>query len=82
MGFGRTGRKVAPLCKAIGMEVVVADVALDIDLASNMNCRGVTDFRPELPDADFLTLHVPLNDSTRHIVSANELAAETWRHFD
>ena len=75
LGFGRTGRKVAPLCKAIGMEVVVADIALDIDLASNMDCRGVTDFRPELPDADFLTLHVPLNDSTRHIVSTNELAA-------
>ena len=41
LGFGRTGRKVARLCKAIGMEVVVADIALDIDLASNMDCRGV-----------------------------------------
>ena len=75
LGFGRTGRKIAPLCKAVGMEVVVADIALDIDLAAQMDCRGVTDFRLELGDADFLTLHVPLNDSTRHIVSTNELAA-------
>ena len=75
LGFGRTGRKLAPLCKAIGMDVIVADIALDIDLAAKMNCRGVTDFRLELGDADFLTLHVPLNDSTHHIVSANELAS-------
>ena len=75
VGFGRTGRKVAPLCKAVGMEVVVADIALDIDLAAQMNCRGVNDFRLELGDADFLTLHVPLNTSTRDIVSTNELAA-------
>ena len=75
VGFGRTGRKVAAICKAVGMEVVVADIALDIDLAAQMDCRGVTDFRLELSDADFLTLHVPLNDSTNHIVSTNELAA-------
>ena len=78
LGFGRTGRKVAPICKSIGMKVVVADIALDFDLAAKMDCRGVTDFRPELGDADFLTLHVPLNDSTRHIVSTNELA--TMKH--
>lgn len=75
IGFGRIGRRVAPLCKAFGMDVVVADIALDAELANTMGCRGVSDFRPELADADFVTLHVPLDESTRHIISADELAA-------
>lgn len=75
LGFGRVGRLVAPLCKAFGMDVVVADIKLDSALATEMGCRGVEDFRPELNDADFLTLHVPLDDSTRHIVSSRELGS-------
>ncbi len=75
VGFGRIGRLVAPLCKAFGMEVVVADIVLDEQLAKEMGCRGVEDFRPELADADFVTLHVPLDDTTRHLVGETELAA-------
>ncbi len=75
IGFGRIGRRVAPLCKAFGMDVVVADIALDAELAESMGCRGVDDFRPELADADFITLHVPLDDSTRHIISTGEIDA-------
>ena len=75
VGFGRVGRRVAPLLKAMGMDVVVADIKLDEELAKQMGCRGVVDFRPELVGADFLTLHVPLDHSTRHIVSTAELAA-------
>lgn len=75
VGFGRVGRRVAPLLKAMGMHVVVADIKLDEVLAKKMGCNGVADFRPELAGADFLTLHVPLDDSTRHIVSTAELGA-------
>jgi len=74
LGFGRVGKLVAPLCKAFGMEVVVADIKLDAELAIKLGCKGVEDFRPELADADFLSLHVPLDDSTRHIISTDELA--------
>ncbi len=74
VGFGRIGRLVAPLCKAFGMETVVADIALDEDLATEMGCRGIEDFRPELADADFVSLHVPLDDTTRHLVGKDELA--------
>ena len=75
VGFGRVGRRVAPLLTAMGMHVVVADIKLDEVLAKQMGCYGVADFRPELAGADFLTLHVPLDDSTRHIVSTAELGA-------
>lgn len=75
LGFGRVGKLVAPLCKAFGMEVVVADIKLDAELATKLGCKGVEDFRPELADADFLSLHVPLDESTRHIISTDELAS-------
>jgi len=75
LGFGRVGRRVAPLLKAMGMNVVVADIKLDEALALQIGCRGVIDFRHELAGTDFLTLHVPLDDSTKHIISTAELAA-------
>ncbi len=75
VGFGRVGRKVARIARAFGMEVTVADIALDRQLAADLGCMAVEDFRPELPQADFVTLHVPLDASTRHLVSTAELVA-------
>jgi len=75
VGFGRVGRLVAPLCKAFGMNVIAADIAPDYALAEEMGIRLITDFREALPEADFITLHVPLDDTTRHLVSDAEFAA-------
>lgn len=72
VGFGRTGRKTAPLARAFGMDVIVADIALDEALAKEMGCRGVADFRPELPKADVICLHVPLDETTDEFISAAE----------
>jgi len=72
IGFGRIGRKVAPLARAFGMDVTVVDIKLDRELAAQMGCRAVEDFRPELTSADFVSLHVPLDDSTRHMLSKSE----------
>ncbi|MEQ8228618.1 MAG: hydroxyacid dehydrogenase [Rhodospirillales bacterium] len=75
VGYGRIGRMLAPLCKAFGMDVVVADIALDRDLAAQQGVRAVEDFRPELAKADFVSLHVPLDDTTHHLIGPDELAA-------
>jgi len=75
IGFGRVGRKVAARARAFGMNVTVADIALDRELADELGCKAVGDFRPELAAADVVTLHVPLDDSTRHFVSAAEFGA-------
>jgi D-3-phosphoglycerate dehydrogenase len=75
LGFGRIGKKLAPLARAFSMEVVVADIALDEALAKEMGCKGVTDFKPELANADVLSIHVPLDETTRDLVSADEFAA-------
>ncbi len=75
IGFGRIGRRIAAMCRAFGMAVTVADIALDREHAAALGCRAVEDFRPELADADFISLHVPLNASTRYMLSAPEFAA-------
>ncbi|MEZ5658216.1 MAG: hydroxyacid dehydrogenase [Burkholderiaceae bacterium] len=74
VGYGRIGRLVAPLLKAFRMRVIVADIALDADLAREQGCEGVVDFRDYLDQTELLTLHVPLDESTRHMVGADELA--------
>jgi D-3-phosphoglycerate dehydrogenase len=39
-----------------------------------MGCEPVTDFRTALPRADFVTVHCPLQDDTRNLIGAPELA--------
>ena len=75
VGYGRIGRLVAPLLKALRMRVIVADIALDAGLARAQGCEGVADFRPWLQQADVLTVHVPLDETTRHLIGEGELEA-------
>lgn len=75
VGYGRIGRKLAPVCKAFGMDVVVADIELDHALADQQGVRTVDDFHDELPTADFISLHVPLDETTRHLIGKAELDA-------
>lgn len=75
VGFGRIGKRVARLCRAFGMRVIVADIAMDWPTANELGYEPVEDFRPYLDTASFLTVHVPLNPDTRGLVGADELAA-------
>lgn len=75
VGFGRIGKRIAPVCKAFGMKVTVADIKLDSDYAESLGCTAVEDFRSVLPGADYVTLHVPLDQSTRNLIGPNELGA-------
>ncbi len=74
VGFGRVGKQVAHRCKAMGMNVTVADIKLDRVLAEESGYRDVTDFGPELGQADFLSLHVPLDTATRNLIDSAELS--------
>ena len=74
LGFGRIGQKVAARARAFGMNVTVADIALDHRLAAKMGCKVLPDFREGLSGIDILSVHVPLNETTRNIISKSELA--------
>lgn len=74
LGYGRIGRRVAPLCAAFGMDVVLWDIAL--------TPGGTVDGYPVaasladgLAGAGGVTLHVPLDETTRHMIGEAELRA-------
>lgn len=72
LGMGRIGQAVAARAEGFGMRI----------LYHNNNCYpGELPFKAEcvdlptlLSEADFLTIHAPLTEQTRHLIGAGELA--------
>ena len=74
VGLGTIGKKVARLAKAFGMRVAYYDIArLSEDAEDALGVRFRL-LRELLRDSDVVSLHVPLNASTRHLIGATELA--------
>ena len=72
VGYGRIGRRVAALCRGLGMEVAYCDpVPAPEDPA--VPARRLT-LEELLSLADVLTLHVTLGPATRHLIGTRELA--------
>ena len=75
VGLGTIGKKTARLAQAFGMKVVYYDIArLTEDQEDALGVRFRL-LREVMAEADLLSLHVPLNDSTHHLIGAEELAA-------
>lgn len=72
IGMGRIGSQVVSRCKAFGMDVIVYDPYLNPELANKMGV-GLTTLEDVLKKADFITIHVPLTDETKHLISTKEL---------
>ena len=73
VGFGLVGREVAWRARAFGMDVRWSDPLLDLAPAGYEWTRRVT-LEELLPQADVLSLHVPLTRATRGLIGARELA--------
>jgi phosphoglycerate dehydrogenase-like enzyme len=74
VGLGTIGKKVARLARAFGMRVAYYDIArLSEDAEDALGVRFRL-LRELLGSSDVVSLHVPLNDSTRHMIGAAELA--------
>jgi len=73
IGFGRIGRRVAEIAKAFGMRVLAYDVRNVSEEARAMGVEVVNDLCRALSKADIVTLHVPLNESTRRMIDREKL---------
>lgn len=73
VGFGRIGREVARRARAFGMRLVACDPLLPDSVFTGEDVPRRT-FDEILPEAGFLTLHLPLEAPTRHLVDAAVLA--------
>ncbi len=69
IGFGTIGRIVARRCLALGLRVLACDPLVTAEV---MQGEGVepADLRLLLGTADYVSLHCPLNDRTRHLIDA------------
>jgi D-3-phosphoglycerate dehydrogenase len=71
IGLGRIGRRVAELAVAFGCRVLAHDVRADLDVPAGVE---LSDLAALVAQADYLTVHVPLDEQTRHLVSTDLLA--------
>ncbi len=74
VGLGTIGKKVARLARAFGMRVQYYDIARLPEHEEDALGVRFRLFRELLRTSDIVTMHVPLNDSTRHMIGAEELA--------
>jgi D-3-phosphoglycerate dehydrogenase len=76
IGLGASGAEVAKRAKSLGMNVVattkdpVAPGREKLFFADEV--KGPKDLHDLIPKADFISLHVPLNDETRGLISDKE----------
>lgn len=73
IGCGNIGSIVASRAQGLQMKVVAYDPFLSAERAESMNIEKV-ELDELLKRADFITLHTPLNDSTRYILNKESLA--------
>jgi phosphoglycerate dehydrogenase-like enzyme len=72
VGYGHIGRRMAALCRALGLRVLVHDpLAGDAARGDGFETCGLEE---GVERADHLSLHVPLTDATRGLVDAALLA--------
>jgi phosphoglycerate dehydrogenase-like enzyme len=74
VGLGTIGKKVARLANAFRMRVQYYDIARLPEHEEDALGVRFRLFRELLRTSDIVTLHVPLNNSTRHMIGASELA--------
>lgn len=70
IGFGRIGQEVGKRAKAFHMEVSIFDPGIDLELVSALEVKKDDDFEAFLSECDYVTLHIPHNDSTHYLINA------------
>ncbi len=74
VGYGRIGTRVAKLCTAFGMTVIVHDPAFPTPRIAADGHIPAPDLMAAVAEADVISLHCPLDATTRHMVDAAFLA--------
>ncbi|MBI4313452.1 MAG: phosphoglycerate dehydrogenase [Candidatus Omnitrophica bacterium] len=73
IGLGRIGKEVAKRAMAFGMQVIAFDPFLSLGKIQEMEIEPAS--LPEiLKRADYITVHTPMTDETRHMISDKEFA--------
>ncbi|OGE46062.1 hypothetical protein A3B39_03585 [Candidatus Daviesbacteria bacterium RIFCSPLOWO2_01_FULL_37_10] len=73
LGLGRIGSRVAEIGKAMGMNVIYYDVKQNPEFEQKVGAEFKATPDELLSASDIVSVHVPLLDSTRHLINADRL---------
>lgn len=71
VGLGKVGAAVARYAKAFGAKIISYDPYISKERAAELGV-ALVEFPELLERSDFITVHVPLTDRTRHLLGRNE----------
>lgn len=76
IGLGKIGRPVADAAIKLGMKVLGYDPKITIDAAWSLSAevQRANQIEDLVRHSNFISLHVPLNDSTRHLINSSLIA--------
>lgn len=74
IGFGNIGRCVARRAAAFDMEILAYDPYVPEEAFAEAGVRRVSSLEELLPASDFVTIHTPLTDITRHLLGKKQFA--------
>lgn len=73
IGFGSTGREMAKMVAAIGMQVSVFSPSADQNMIAGLGYKSEKELCGLLMTADIISIHCPLTSKTRQMIGAKEL---------
>jgi len=72
VGTGRIGKQVAEIAEGLEMKIIASDPYPDKKFAKKVGLKYV-DLDTLLGESDFITLHVPYNESTHHLINKSNI---------
>jgi glyoxylate reductase len=73
IGLGRIGEAVARRARGFNMKILYYDEYRKLELEEKLNVQYVS-LETLLKESDFITIHIPLTEKTRHMISERELS--------
>ena len=73
IGLGRIGRAVAQRAQALEMKVLAFDPFMSESKAAEWGIKLFQNYKEMLPFCDYLSVHTPLNNETRGMISTAEI---------
>ena len=68
-GFGRIGQCLIKRCKGFEMNVFVYDPYISKDIVESLGGKKIDNLPDSVKEMDVISLHVPLNDSTKNLIN-------------
>jgi len=72
IGFGHIGKRVVEKIRPFGLTILVYDPCVSNELISKYSAKKV-ELRTLLHQSDYISLHCPLNKSTKHLIDFKEI---------